>query len=304
MNISSCADEFILHMGASRGRARNTVVNYAVDLAQFADYMESAGVEFPGGLDAGCLRSFLRELSGYGFSRSSISRKLSSLKGFTKYLASRHLLEKDPGAGLRGPRADVSIPRAIAYEDIMRMMEEAGRSGKKGARDVLMLELLYGAGLRVDELVSLSWEDVDIGERELRVKGKGSKERRAYFGRPVQELLIAWRDASSSRGYPAEGEHPLFHPEKTGAERLTARTVHRMVVAAARAAGLHGVTPHTLRHSFATHMMERGAPLRVIQELMGHESLATTQKYLKVTVEQMKKSYMETHPRSGLGGNR
>jgi integrase/recombinase XerC len=183
------------------------------------------------------------------------------------------------------------------------MMEEAGGSRKKSGRDRLILELLYGAGLRVNELVSLEWDDVDIEERELRVMGKGSKERRAYFGKPVQELLRFWKDDAGRKGRRTEGGAPLFYPEKAGAARLTERTVHRMVVAVSRGLGLFGVTPHTMRHSFATHMLERGAPLRVIQELLGHESLATTQKYLKVSVEQMKKSYMKTHPRSGFGGS-
>ncbi|MDR3280786.1 MAG: tyrosine-type recombinase/integrase [Synergistaceae bacterium] len=303
MNISSYIDEFILYTGSAKGRSKNTVVNYAVDLAQFADYLESVGTTTPDGLNRDCLRGFLRELSGYGFSRSSISRKLSSLRGFTKYLAARHVVSGDPGVGLRGPRAEAYVPKPIAYEDVMKMIDAAGKSERRGARDVLILELLYGAGLRVNELVSLAWDDVDIGERELRVKGKGSKERRAYFGHAARDLLVAWKDAASLKGHATEGESPVFYPEKTGASRLTERTVHRMVVAVSRALGLYGVTPHTMRHSFATHMLERGAPLRVIQELMGHESLATTERYLKVSVEQMKRSYMETHPRSGLGGN-
>jgi integrase/recombinase XerC len=304
MNISSYIDEFILYIGSARGRSKNTTVNYAVDLAQFADYLESEGISSPGELDRACLRGFLRELSGYGFSRRSIARKLSSLRGFTKYLASAGVTDGDPCAGLRGPKAEQSIPRAIAYEDIMKMMDEIDRTSKKSARDRLILELLYGAGLRVNELVSLKWEDVDIEERELRVTGKGSKERRAYFGKPVRELLRQWRDGAVSKGHAAEGNAPVFYPEKAGAPRLTERTVHRMIVAVSRKVSLYGVSPHTMRHSFATHMLERGAPLRVIQELLGHESLATTQKYLKVTVEQMKKSYLETHPRSGFGGGR
>jgi integrase/recombinase XerC len=302
MNISSYVDEFILYTEASRGRSKNTVVNYAVDLAQFADYLESTGAEPSGELDRETLRGFLRELSGYGFSRNSIARKLSSLRGFTKYLTSIHVLKGDIGAGLRGPKASASVPRALAYEDVLKMLE-AGGSGKKNTRDRLILELLYGAGLRVNELVSLEWNDVDIDERELRVKGKGAKERRVYFGKPARDLLERWKADAASKGRATEGDFPVFHPEKAGARRLTERTVHRMVVSVSRAVGLYGVSPHTLRHSFATHMLERGAPLRVIQELLGHESLATTQRYLKITTEQMKKSYMETHPRSGLGGN-
>jgi integrase/recombinase XerC len=292
-----------MYTGASKGRSKNTTVNYAVDLAQFADYLESSGIDTSEELNRDCLRGFLRELSGYGFSRGSISRKLSALRGFSKYLVSVGAIKEDIGSGLRGPRAEVSVPRAIAYEDVVKMIEETGRSSKKSARDRLILELLYGAGLRVNELVSIEWDDVDIGERELRVMGKGSKERRAYFGKPVQELLAAWKADAAGKGHATEGASPVFYPEKAKAPRLTERTVHRMVVAVSRRVGLFGVSPHTLRHSFATHMLEHGAPLRVIQELLGHESLATTQKYLKVTVEQMKNSYLKAHPRSGFGGS-
>jgi integrase/recombinase XerC len=303
MNISSYIDEFILYMEASKGRAKNTVVNYAIDLAQFADYLESAGVTSAEEIDRESARGFLRALSDYGFSRGSVARKLSALKGFTKFLAAKKITKGDAALGVRGPGADITTPRAIAYEDVMKMIGEAGSSGKKSLRDRLILELLYGAGLRVNELVSLEWKDVDIAERELRVMGKGSKERLAYFGRSARDLLEQWRADALSKGHATEGAAPVFYPEKTGAKRLTERTVDRMVVATARKIGLSGVTPHTMRHSFATHMLERGAPLRVIQELLGHESLATTQRYLKVSAEQMKKSYMETHPRSGFGGS-
>jgi integrase/recombinase XerC len=300
MNISSCIDEFILHIGSSLGRADNTVVNYAVDLAQFADYAEAGGVALPAQLDMGFLRGFVRELSGYGFSASSIARKLSAIKSFVKFLVERGILDRDVSAGLRGPKVQQGLPRAIAYEDMMKLLDEGVRGNKKELRDSLILELLYGSGLRVSEVTALDWDDVDITERWLRVSGKGSKERMVPFGRQAQRLLGQWKDELFGRGFKAEGVFPVFCGGKAGADRLTERTVHRMVVSAAHRVGIFGVTPHTLRHSFATHMLENGAPLRVIQELLGHESLVTTQRYLTVTAEQMKKSYMESHPRSGL----
>jgi integrase/recombinase XerC len=300
MNISSYIDEFMLHIGATLGRADNTVANYAVDLAQFADYAEASDVVYPAELDMGCLRGFLRELSGYGFSRSSIARKLSAIRGFTRFLVQRGALEKDVSVGLKGPRQDHGLPRALAYDDMIRLLEEGPVGGKKELRDSLILELLYGSGLRISEATSLDWGDVDVVERWLRVSGKGSKERLVPFGATTKALLLRWMDESLSKGFPVDEDAPLFSAEKAKAERLTERTIHRMVVAAAKKVGLPGVTPHTLRHSFATHMLENGAPLRVIQELLGHESLVTTQRYLTVTTEQMKKSYMEAHPRSGL----
>lgn len=300
MNIPSYIDEFMEYMKSSLGRADHTVVNYAVDLAQFAEYLEACGVEDASAIDMGCLRGFLREMTGYGFSRSSVARKLSSLRGFVRYLVMRGALQKDVSIGLKGPRQDHGLPRAIAYEDVARMLDEGVKGSKKELRDGLVLELLYGAGLRVNELVSLDWRHVDIAERWLRVMGKGSKERMAPFGRTAQDMLQRWRDETIAKGLSVDDEAPLFYG--VGSDRLTERTVHRLVVAMSKKVGLHGVTPHTLRHSFATHMLERGAPLRVIQELLGHESLATTQRYLTVTTAQMKKSYLETHPRSGYGG--
>jgi integrase/recombinase XerC len=301
MNILSYIDEFILHTASTLGRANNTVINYAVDLAQFADYAETSEITLPSQIDMGCLRGFIRELSGYGFSKSSIARKLSAIKGFVRFLAERGVLDRDVSVGLKGPRLQQGLPRALAYEDMMKLLSEGVRGNKKELRDSLILELLYSSGLRVSEVVLLDWGDVDIKERWLRVSGKGSKERLVPFGRVAQELLTRWENELCGKGLPTGGEHPVFCGSKIGAERLTERTVHRMVVSAAKKTGLFGVTPHTLRHSFATHMLENGAPLRVIQELLGHESLVTTQRYLTVTTEQMKKSYMETHPRSGLG---
>ncbi|MDR0616918.1 MAG: tyrosine-type recombinase/integrase [Synergistaceae bacterium] len=300
MNISGCIDEFILYIGSALGRADNTVANYAVDLAQFADYAEAGGIMSSAQLDMAVLRGFIRELSGYGFSASSIARKLSAIKSFVRFLVERGILDRDVSAGLRGPKLQQGLPRAIAYEDMMKLLDEGVLGNKKELRDSLILELLYGSGLRVSELTALDWEDVDMPQRWLRVSGKGSKERLVPFGRESQRLLRQWKNYVLARGLQAEGAFPVFSGERTGAGRLTERTVHRMVVAAARRVGIFGVTPHTLRHSFATHMLENGASLRVIQELLGHESLVTTQRYLTVTAEQMKKSYMESHPRSGL----
>lgn len=300
MNISSYIDEFMLYIGSSLGRADKTVANYAVDLAQFADYADASGIASVEDIDMQCLRGFLRELSGYGFSKSSIARKLSAIRGFSRFLAQRNVLDRDISVGLKGPKQLPGLPRALAYDDMIRLFDEGLRGNKKKLRDSLIMELLYGSGLRVSEVTALNWGDVDVIERWLRVSGKGSKERLVPFSKITQTLLERWMSKALAEGIPTEKSSPVFSAEKIKADRLTDRTIHRMVVEAARKVGLTGVSPHTLRHSFATHMLENGAPLRVIQELMGHESLVTTQLYLKVTMEQMKKSYMETHPRSGL----
>ncbi|MCX7828468.1 MAG: tyrosine recombinase XerC [Thermanaerothrix sp.] len=282
-------DSFLEYL-RSLNRSDHTVINYGVDLGQFAEYLEGAGVVEIPQISRDHVRGYLRSLLGYGFAKTSALRKLSSIRGFTGYLKEMGVIQEDPCLGVRGPRSPQGLPRAISYDEVKRLIEE-GPEGKDAFRDRLVLEVLYGSGLRVSELCALDWDDVDLEERWLRVSGKGSKGRMVPFGFPVQGLLRAWRDVTGGSG-------PLF-PGKRGALRMTSRTVHRIVTGCAKRVGLWGVSPHTLRHSFATHMLEGGASLRVVQELMGHESLVTTQRYLDITAERMKESYQLSHPRAG-----
>jgi len=205
-----------------------------------------------------------------------------------KFLQQSGVAMSDPTKGVRGPKEPKRLPRALAYEDIKLLLEEGPR-GEFEIRDRAILELLYGCGLRVAELVALDWEDVDIKERWLRVQGKGEKERLVPMGRFAQKALTDWQAVLG------KNSGPLFPGE--GCERIAVRTVHRIVSRAAKRVGLVGVSPHVLRHSFATHMLEGGASLRVLQELLGHQSLVTTQRYLKISYEQLKKGYVSAHPR-------
>ncbi|MDO5563162.1 MAG: tyrosine recombinase XerC, partial [Synergistaceae bacterium] len=276
----------------SRGRSENTLISYSVDLKQFAEYLEKQEIDDVSKIDIDAVRIFLSNIIGVGNAKTSAARKLSAVRGFVRWLESRKYLQVDRMAGLKGPKLSTSIPRALSYEDTDRLLTEGPEPGPHFMRDHLLLELMYGSGLRVSELIGLNWEDVDMDSRTFRIMGKGEKERIAPFGRQAAELLEEWHDV---KGADASG--PVFTSEKA-AERLTVRTVHRAVKRAAARVGLHGVSPHTLRHCFATHMLERGAPLRVVQELLGHESIATTQRYLSITTEQIKKSYMDAHPRA------
>jgi integrase/recombinase XerC len=194
--------------------------------------------------------------------------------------------------GIRAESQAAPAPSpALLREDTARLVEEGPR-GEEFHRDRAVLELLYGCGLRVAELAALEWEDVQLEERWIRVRGKWDKERMVPMGRIARDALL-------ELPLPPSGERggPLFPGEEGG--KLSVRTVHRIVTRAARIVGLAGVTPHVLRHSFATHMLEGGASLRVLQELLGHESLVTTQKYLRITAEQMRRSYSAAHPRGG-----
>lgn len=290
-NISTNIEQFLLFL-ESRGRSKNTVTNYRVDLEQFREYLLRQGILDVSGIDSQSVRVYLSNIIGFGIAKSSAARKLSAVRGFIRWLSSREILDYGVAAGLKGPKLPSSLPRALSFEETEKLLTEGPENGKHYQRDRLILELLYGSGLRVSELIDLNWENIETDQRMIRVFGKGSKERLVPFGPGVKKLLEDWKLLSK------EGtKGPLFLSEK-GAERLTVRTVHRLVQRAALRVGIYGVSPHTLRHCFATHLLERGAPLRVVQELLGHESIAATQRYLSITAEQMKRSYMEYHPRA------
>lgn len=289
-NIEEAIRAFTAYM-KSRGRSENTLINYASDLEQFAGYLKGQGITKTAEIDRDSIRIFLSSILGVGSKKSSASRKLSAVRGFLKWLSLRGYIQSDPAEGLKGPKTDNSIPKAISYEDTVRLLTEGPDEGKNFMRDRLLLELMYGSGLRVSEAVGLNWDDIELDERMLRIVGKGSKERHVPFGSGVQRLLEDWAAATGSDG-------AVFKSSKCNADRLTVRTVHRIILKAGKKLGIYGISPHTLRHCFATHMLEHGAPLRVVQELLGHESIATTQKYLLITTEQIKKSYIQAHPRA------
>lgn len=290
--IDDAIESFMAHVG-SRSSSEHTLVNYATDLRQFAAYLEEQSISDIGLVEPAVLRAYLRALSGWNFARTTISRKLSSLRGFFAFLKERGVLDRDPARSLRGPSAPRGLPRALSEEAVNRMFAMAEASDSP-VRDVAVMELLYGCGLRISELTGLKWADVDLVERWIVVLGKGDKERRVPFGhcaRRALEHLEAQQDIPTP--YVFSGR---------GGRALTVRTVHRIVTALAARAGLEGVTPHVLRHSCATHMVERGASLKFVQEFLGHESLATTQIYLTVTASWMKESYASAHPRAHASG--
>ena len=290
--ISESIDLFLEEMRSGRGGSGHTTLNYAVDLSQFADYLEGLGVTAPGEVQSLHIRGFLRDVVGFGYARSSAARKLSAIRSWLRFLRERREIPSNPAEGIRGPRLPGRLPRAISREDMQKLLE-TGPSGPEAHRDLAAMELMYGSGLRVAETASLRWDQVDLEERWIRVMGKGEKERLVPMGRYSVKALREWRDSC-----PVVSDYVF--PGSRG-EHITVRTLHRSVLKAAARAGLSGVTPHVLRHSFATHMLEGGANLRVLQELLGHESLVTTQKYLKITVEQLRKSYTMAHPRAGSG---
>ena len=294
--LDSAAASFLEHV-KNKSASGHTHVNYEVDMRQFASYLEEQGIESLEAVDMPMLRSYLRNMANWGFSKSTIGRKLSALRGFFSYLKDSGAVSHNPARLLKGPATPRNIPRALSVEavDVLFKMAE---SSEEPTRDTVVLEVLYGCGLRISELAGLKWSDVDLDERWLTVLGKGAKERRVPFGTYAQKAL------KSVRGAPAhEPPGAGFVLAGKNGRALTVRTVHRIVAKLAARGGLDGVTPHVLRHSCATHLLERGASLKFIQELLGHENMATTQIYLTVSASWMKESYMNCHPRATINQN-
>ncbi|MFA7620928.1 MAG: tyrosine recombinase XerC [Aminobacteriaceae bacterium] len=289
-NISSSIDAFLGFLRLEKESSAHTVTNYAVDLAQFAEFMTLQGVDGVQDVDARAIRSFVREMIGFGYSKTTVARKLSAVRSWSAFLKVRGLVRTDAAKGIKGPRMPKLLPRALSREDAERLVEQ-GPEGKTLIRDRAILEILYGCGLRIAELVSLRWEDMEpVEERMLRVFGKGRKERIVPYGRCALEAVVEWRKlvpSSSLYLFPGTKERPL-----------TVRTVHRVVTKAAERVGLSEVTPHTLRHSFATHLLEGGASIVAVKGLLGHESMLTTQRYIAVGAEHLRESYIVAHPRA------
>lgn len=289
-SLEQLIDLYIEKLKLDSSTSGHTATNYAVDLAQFASFIEKTGGNDAAAIEARNLKSYLRELSGW-YAKATIARKLSVLRGFFTFLKENGVIERDPMKTVKGVSAPRPLPRAVSAETMDEMFKQA-KGGKNPERDTLIFEILYGAGLRISEFTSLKWEDIDLESRWLVVHGKGDKERRVPFGKYAEKALLEWK---SKVGYTK-----FLLPDESGANALTVRTVHRIVTAIAKKAGAFSVTPHVLRHTCATHLLEGGASLKFIQEFLGHENLSTTQVYLTISAARMKENYIKAHPRAAI----
>jgi integrase/recombinase XerC len=281
-------EAFLRHLEVERGASAHTRRGYATDLAQFAAFLGDAAVQT---IDTRLVRGWLAGLHRQRLDAVSISRKLAALRSFLKFLVRRGVLERNAARAVRGPRLPKKLVSFLPVDDAVTMMDAAPARASSRERDHAIVELLYASGVRVSELSGLDLDDVDAERGVLRVMGKGRKERMVPFGDVAARALAAYL---VRRGTAAG---PLFTNHRGG--RLTTRSVHAIVRAGARAAGItRRVTPHTLRHSFATHLLEGGASLRMIQELLGHSRLSTTQRYTHVDADQLMRIYDAAHPRS------
>lgn len=283
-------------MAKERQASVHTLRGYEDDLNQFATYLtEAVGNDAdPTAVDARRLRSYAAWLGTRGYAASTVARRLASLRSFFRYHRRQGGVEVDPAGGLRNPKQPKRLPKLLGVEEVARLLDAIPTGKPLGVRDRAMFEVLYGGGLRVGELVGLDLDDLDLEQGLVRVRGKGRRERLA----PIGGVASAWVGRWLGSRRPAQADEKAVFVNHRGT-RLSTRSVGRFLEEYLLGLGLDPASsPHTLRHSFATHLLDRGADLRSVQELLGHRSLTTTQIYTHVTGERLIDAYQDAHPRA------
>jgi integrase/recombinase XerC len=291
--------QFLRFLDVERNASDLTIKSYREDLIDLADFLTDNGLKKVASRDVSpvALRGYVSALHDAGYARTSIARKLASLRSFYKFAIRQGLSENNPAQPLRNPRGQRKLPHFLTGDEIESLLNAPDKESAMGRRDRAMLEVIYSAGLRVSEVVGMNDRDIDVEEGVVRVRGKGRKERFGSLGRyAIQSLrdyfLVRVRKESAD-----SKEQPTF-TNKFG-QRLTTRSVARMLEKYIKQCGLDTrTTPHTLRHSFATHLLDRGADIRSVQEMLGHKSLGTTQIYTHVSTANIKQAYLRAHPRA------
>jgi integrase/recombinase XerD len=290
--------DFLAYLELERGLSRNTLEAYRSDLLQFGDFLARRKVRVTEAKH-GDLAAFIAELSGGELpaAAATLGRKVACLRSFYKHLRREGLIEHDPTADLHGPRKTQRLPRVLSRQEVARLLREPKGTEPLALRDRALLEVMYACGLRVSEVIGLELGDIDLEQGMLRARGKGSKERLVPIGRQA----IAALGVYAARGRPllvgARSESKLFVNRRGGG--LSRQGLYKIVQGHARGAGLEErMSPHTLRHSFATHLLAGGCDLRSLQEMLGHADLATTQVYTHLSAERLKDAYFSAHPRA------
>ncbi len=307
MLLHDLIEQFIEYLRHQKRYSLHTIRNYQIDLRQFSEFValreaRSEGENSDPGIgmiDSQVMRTYLGSLYGR-FRRSTIARKLSAVRSFFLFLERKGLTKWNPAADIATPKLEKYMPTYLLVDEVFRLLERPEREKPLGLRDLAILEVLYSCGFRVSELEALTISSIDFDERLVRVIGKGDKERIVPIGRQALQAVRNYLEATQylrrSNVYLSRDE-PLFINFRGGA--LSGRSIGRIIKKYAIESGLTGdVSPHSMRHTFATHLLDGGADLRAVQELLGHESLSTTQKYTHVSLDRLMEVYDKAHPRS------
>jgi integrase/recombinase XerC len=297
--FSKAVERFLDYLRTQRRVSPQTLRAYRNDLGQFERYLEEKYGEAKGPeeIDTLAVRGFLARLGRSGLAKSSIARKLSAVRSFLEHAVRDGRIESSPAEAVASPRIPRPLPQTMTVDEIFNMLDRIQGDDVAAVRDRSILELLYAAGLRVGELVSLDQDDLDLYGKVVRVLGKGGKERMVPFGKQAERALRRWLESSKKLRSKSSGGGALFLNLRGG--RLSDRSIRRILDRRLREAAIHArLSPHVLRHSFATHLLGAGADLRAIQELLGHASLSTTQRYTHVSTDALMKIYDRAHPRA------
>jgi len=291
-------EQFLTYLRVSRNSSVYTVKNYGTDIGQFLDYCRAQGIGSLEQVDRSLLRNYLAKLDAAGYVKASIARRVAELRSFGDFMVREEILEHNPFRLIRAPRVPKRLPRYLTVAEAEALLAVPDTSTPRGLRDRAIIEVLYAAGLRVSELVGLDIGGVDLAQAQVRVVGKGGKERIGLLGRPAAEAVRAYLKIGRPALLSRQPTNALWLNHRGG--RLTVRGVALILSKAGQQAGIRTpVSPHIIRHSFATHLLDGGADLRVVQELLGHADLATTQIYTHVSQSRAREVYLRAHPRAG-----
>jgi integrase/recombinase XerC len=298
--MQSAIARFLRYLAVERNASEHTIKSYREDLTALATWLvgRSGKAPSPGSLTPLDLRAYVASLYETGYAKSSVARRLASMRSFFRFAQREGLAAKNPAKPLRNPRPDRKLPHFLSTDEIARLLAAPPADEPLGARDRAILETMYSAGLRVSELVGINLDDVDWHTGVVRIRGKGKHERLAPLGSFAQRAIKKWLRLRPCVEEGKNGKAVALFVNRFG-QRLTTRSVARMLEKYLKLTGLDlRTSPHSLRHSFATHLLDRGADIRSVQELLGHKSLVTTQIYTHVATSTLRKVYEKAHPRA------
>lgn len=289
---------FLTYLSAEKGLSRNTVESYGLDLKKFHDFLSAGGKDF-GSFSKADIIDFIAQFMNSGYSISSICRFISSVRGFCRYLLIEKIIREDPSENLQTPKKWERLPRSLTVTEVISLLDSSASQNvsdhPSAIRDYVMFELLYSSGLRVSELISLKLEDINFEAGFLRVLGKGSKERIVPLHMRAVDRIKAYVRQQRSEILKEKQSPYLFVTRRGGP--MTRQRFWQTIKKTGRKLGID-ISPHTVRHSFATHLLEGGADLRSLQKLLGHSDISTTQIYTKVTADRLRQVYAKYHPRA------
>ena len=280
--------KFLDYLKYEKNFSDHTIINYRVDLDEFYKFLNNNNIK---DVDVNLIRGYLKKLYDKKYSPSSISRKVSSLKIYFNYLEAENKIKNNPMTLIKKPKKEKKLPNFLNYNDLEKLLNTPDKETEEGIRDLLILEMLYSTGIRVSELVNIEIKNINYGEHKILVIGKGNKERYVYYGTKCQNILNNYlKVRKANTNYLLVNKH---------GNKLNERTVRKIIEETTKKAGINvHVTPHVLRHTYATHMLNEGADLKSVGDLLGHENLSTTQIYTHVSNERLRNVYLNSHPRA------